>query len=93
MSGVVDRFRSISRALSVSEDDSKDVSSTSSPSSGKSTGFSLLSKFGVTNSKEREPERKHKTLLVIDSKENDWVKLLKGRTLHGHTYDIRVEQV
>lgn len=63
----MDKFRNFSKALS-NDEDSKDETHTSS----KSSGFSLLSKFGVSNSKEKEPERRHKTLLVVDSRENDW---------------------
>ncbi|XP_031561664.1 synapsin-2-like [Actinia tenebrosa] len=33
-----------------------------------------------------------KVLLVIDSAENDWAKIFKGKTMHNGSYDIRVEQ-
>ncbi|XP_068718362.1 synapsin-2-like isoform X1 [Montipora capricornis] len=36
--------------------------------------------------------KKMKILLVIDSPDTDWVKIFKGRKLHGGVYDIRVEQ-
>ena len=68
MSGMMDKFRNLSKALS-SDEEHKDESS-HTPS--KSSGFSLLSKFGVSNSKEKETERRHKILLVVDSRENDW---------------------
>ncbi len=68
MSGVMDKFRNMTRGLSNNEEE-QEVPTTPVSKSG---GFSLLSKFGVSKEKEKEPERRHKTLLVIDSKENDW---------------------
>ena len=68
MSGMMDKFRNFSKALSNDEESKDDPTHTPS----KSSGFSLLSKFGVSNSKDKEPDRKHKTLLVVDSRENDW---------------------
>ena len=68
MSGVMDKFRNFSKSLGNGEEQKDDSPGTPS----KSGGFSLLSKFGVTNQKEKEPDRRHKTLLVVDSRENDW---------------------
>jgi len=86
MSGMMDKFRNFSKALSNEEESKEETGHL------KSGAFSLLSKFGVSNSKEKEPDRRHKTLLIVDSHDNNWVKLLKGRTLHCSLYDIRVEQ-
>ena len=68
MSGMMDKFRNLSKALSSDEENREE---TNHPPS-KSSAFSLLSKFGVSNSREKEPERRHKTLLVVDSRDNDW---------------------
>ena len=65
---MMDKFRNFSKVLSNDEESRDEQSHTPS----KSGAFSLLSKFGVSTSKEKESERRHKTLLVIDSRENDW---------------------
>ena len=70
MSGVATRFRqSISRALSISDIEDSDMSDEQSIL-GKSVNF--FAKFAQNNNTHHQPERRHKTLLVIDSRENDW---------------------
>ncbi|KXJ11399.1 Synapsin-3 [Exaiptasia diaphana] len=38
------------------------------------------------------PKKPCKTLLVIDSLENDWTKIFGERKMHNGSYDLRVEQ-
>ena len=73
MTGVMDKFRMLSRALSVSDDEKDIINRSDTMQSSKSTGLSFFSKLGVSNSNSsNQNDRKHKTLLVIDTKENDW---------------------
>lgn len=63
------RFRqSLSRALSMSSDDENKDGEQSSGLLGKSVKL-LSSKLGTNHP---PPEMIHKTLLVVDTRENDW---------------------
>jgi len=98
MSGVVGRFRSFRRALSIDSDNENEDNHDSSSLIGKSVNF--LSKHSHSNQpvintpSQQQRDVKYKILLVIDDHENHWKRFFKGHTLDiGDTvYDIRVEQ-
>lgn len=91
MTGVATRFRqSLSKALSLDKiEQTEDEGMNGDSLLGKSVNF--FSKL-ANNNTATSAERRSKTLLVIDSRENNWEKYFKGRTLHEQMYDIRVEQ-